>query len=336
MKRNYFCCGLTSVLMLSSCGGGGSDSASSPVVTAPAATPTPTPTPTPAPTATPTPTVSDTTTLLSLAPGTQVFGFLGSNAYYRDSAKNVTYAQDFSIGAGFPVSVGSSAGSFVIISSQDVIPSGGSALTPLRVDYTNPIPGYLKAVGQNGSTNYNYQQLIIGASNTVLPLTYSSLSIVRASYFDATKNITKYAVSPAAWGTLFDYSKVKLTGSATYNGLVLAQARGQGSAHVYDINGTTQINLNYDSTDFNGSIVLSAIDNVSGATFSLGTINLKSNQPRGVLDYFYSNTSSGDMLQGHLTGYSGQEFIAGFDAHIADPQAPGVLLKISGALAARK
>jgi hypothetical protein len=325
--------GVVSAVMLSSCGEGGPD-ATSPIVTAPAATPTPTVTPTP--TATPTPTSSNAATLLTLSPGTQVQGFQGSNAYYRDASYTVTYAQDLSIGAGFPVYVGSTAGSFVITSSQSVIPSGGSALVSLRADYSNPVPGYLKATGQDGATKYTYQQLVIGPSNPVLPLTYSSVSIVRASYQDTASNITKYAVSPAAWGTPFDYSTVKLTGSATYNGVVLAHARGTGSTHVYDITGTAQISMNYDSTAFTGTIALTATDDVTGATFGLGTINLQSNPPRGSLDYFYSTTTSGDLFQGRLAGNSGQEFIAGFDAHIADPQTPNVLMKISGALAARK
>lgn len=332
MKR-FQSSALALAICLSACGGGGNGSGSSiPVVTAPS----PTPTPPPASTPTPTPTaVGSQPTLLSLTSSTNLEGFAGSNGYYRAQNGSVTYAEDYSTAATVPVRYDTSQRTFTYTSFEYLIPNEHVGAVTLSRDAAASTSSFSEYTARSSGVSYRYTQLTPGASNSLLPLYYSSVAVARASFVDTVTGITKYGITPMAYGVLFNWDKTKLTGSGNYGGIVLGQARGTGS-RVYNLSGTVEVVINYDTTAFTGRIRLTARDDVTGETIDLGVLEFTPSGPRGVLDYFYANTSNEGRLQGRLAGSQGEEFIGGFDAKIPDPRVPGTILKVALALAARK
>lgn len=332
--------GLTIGVLLAGCGGGngGGGSSTVPVVSGPSPTPSPTPTPTPAPTPAPTPppVAGSQPTLLSLTADTGLEGFAGSNGYYRAPNGQVTYAQDLSVAATTPVRYNAATRSFTFTTFDYLVPNdkvtGPFSLTRDASASTSSFSDY---TAQSNGISYRLTQLTPGASNTVLPLYYSSIAIARASYYDSAAGVTKFGLTPMAFGILFNWDTTKLTGAAKYSGIVLGHARGEGS-RVYEVSGTVTIALNYDTTAFTGILKLVGKDDQTGEIVDLGTRALSQGRPRGVLDYFYANTDNDGQLQARLAGSLGEEFMGGFDAKIPDPRTPGAVLKVVLALAASK
>jgi hypothetical protein len=323
-------------LLLSACGGGG-DTADqpAPIAATPAPPPIPVPTPTPTPTPSPPPGASQPT-LLTLTMNTNLEGFFGSNGFFRTQSGQVSDVQDLGIAAGVPVRYEAQGGNFSITSVQYLIPNQPSS-GPVFVTRDNAASNssYAEYSAQSGGVRYRYTQLFPGSQNALLPLLYSSIGLARASYLDPQTGTTSYGITPMSFGILFNWDTAVLNGSATYLGVVLGHARGVGS-RVYDVSGTVEIFLNYNTTAFTGRLVLMGKDDVTGEIVSLGSFELKEDRPRNVLDYFYASSSGNGRLQARLAGSLGEELMGGFDATIPDPKNPVVTMKLSAALAARK
>jgi hypothetical protein len=216
-----------------------------------------------------------------------------------------------------------------------LIPNSTIAPVTLRYDASASTTSFSDYRAEAAGVAYRFTALTTGASNTLLPLYYSSIAIARASYFDAAVGVTKYGVTPMSYGILFNWDTTKLTGAANYSGVVLGHARGPGS-RVYELSGTVDFALNYDTTAFTGRIHLNGRDDRSGEVVDLGTLEFMQGPPRGVLDYFYASTSNNGRLQARLAGSLGEELIGGFDAQVPDPRVPGAIFKVALALAAKK
>lgn len=295
-------------------------------------------TPTPSPASTPTPTpASSTQNLLNLSANTNLEGFAGSNGYYRARNDTITGVEDLGIAATTPVMYDAFSHTFLYRSFDYLLPNNpNSGNVSLSYNASASSAGYSTYTGQANGTSYSFTQLTPGATNSVLPLIYTSIAVAKASFVESSTGITDHGVTPMAFGILFNWDTTHLTGSGDYTGVILGQARGKGSTHAYDITGTINLNINYDTTNFSGQLHLIATDDKTGTAFDLGTVTLSNISPRGVLDYFYADVTGSDLLQGRLGGPLGQEFVAGFDAHFPDPQASGVTMKVSAALAAKK
>lgn len=328
--------GVGIVALLAGCGSGGGSNSSIPVV--PGA-PTPSPSPSPSPTPSPTPTPSDpnaSPTLLTLSENTSLSGFSGDNGFSRNQSGQIFSVQNYTSGAEQPVFYDASTHSFTYYLSPVFFPAPVEGSFTFARDNASSTATFSQYTGTAGDTTVRLTQLNIGSSNPTLALQYCSLAYARATYQNATTEATGIGIEPMSFGLQYDWDKQKLHGIAIYQGILLGSARGQGSTHAYDLSGSVEIDLNYDTSDFTGSIHLTARDDISGRVIDLGTIPLKASSPRGALDYFYSATTAGDQMQSTLAGPTGEEMMGVFDAHLADPQAAGITMKIAAAFVGKR
>lgn len=327
--------GVAALALLGGCGDGGSGS-SIPVV--PGA-PTPSPSPSPSPTPSPTPTPSDPTdtpTLLTLTESTSLPGFSGDNGFSRKDSGLIFSVQDYSAAAEQPVFYDAANHSFTYYLTSVFFPAPVQGSFTFTRDAASSTASFSQYTGTAGDTTVRLTQLNIGSSNPTLALYYCSLAYAKATYRNPTTGAIGMGIEPMSFGLQYDWGKQPLHGLAAYRGILLGSARGQGSSHAYDLTGSVEIDLDYDTTDFTGSIHLTAQDDLSGRVIDLGTIPLKASSPRGVLDYLYSRTTQGDQMQSTLAGSRGEELMGVFDAHLADPQAAGVTMKIAAAFVGKR
>jgi hypothetical protein len=244
--------------------------------------------------------------------------------------------QDSSIGAGSPVRYDQPSGTFVFKSYQFIIPSlSGPDNVPLFKDPDLSTPTFSEATGQSGLTSYRFSQLVIGPTNPTLPLIYSSVAIVRAKYDDGTGQV-RYGVTPMAFGLPFNPDTTKLAGEATYNGIIVGIARGVGGKNVYDVSGSFQFKLNYDTSAFSGEVHVTGKNDLTGEVVDFGTFPFMSSSLRGALDVFATRIGDSGNFQANLAGPLGEEMIAGIDLSLPDPAATSVTLRLSGMLAGKK
>lgn len=331
MFRRVSCLSVA-VAALGGCGGGGS-SAPTPIIVTPSPTPTPIPTPSPTPTPTPSP---GSTTLLNLTATTALLGYSSSVGSFRSADGLVTSVQDSSITAGSPVRYDQPSGTFVFKSYQFIIPSlSGPNDVPLFKDPDHSTPTFTEATGQSGLTSYRFTQLVIGPTNPTLPLLYSSVAIVRAKYDDGSGQV-RYGVTPMAFGLPFNFDTTTLAGQATYNGILVGIARGVGGKNVYDVSGSFQFRVNYDTTAFSGEVHLTGRNDVTGEVLDFGTFPFASTSLRGELDEFGTQIGGSGTFRASLTGPLGEELMAAIDLTLPDPAATSVTLRLSGMLAGKK
>ncbi len=320
-------------MALASCGGGGTGSSGS-VQTPPPGAPTPAPSPAPSPTPSP----AGAPTLLTLSQTTQLSGYTASNGYFRlPPLGNVTYAQDLGVGAGFPAIYDAATRALTFFQVVYVIPrSTVAGPTVLTRDNTASDASFSVFRQRSNGVDYTLRQLDIGSSNPTLPLVYSNLAVAGASFVDPADNLLKVGVTPMAFGLPFEYEKASLSGTGAYDGILLGHARGEGSNHVYNVTGTVQFSVNFQTTDFTATIHLTGKDDATGQSVDFGSIDFKPSSPRGVLDFLIALNAKSDSLQARFDGPRAEELIGGVDAHFADPLMPSVTLKLTGAFAAKQ
>jgi len=273
---------------------------------------------------------------LTLTADTTLPGFSGDDGYDRKSTGLVFNTLNYSASADSPVRYDAARRGFTFYFSPVFFRHSEDGAFSLARDNANSTASFSQYYGTAGDNQVRVTQLNPGSSNPTLPLQYCSLVLAKATYVDPTTGAIGVGVEPLSFGLMYDWDKQTLHGSAVYKGILLGLARGQGSNHVYDLDGTVEIDLDYDTSDFTGSIHLTGRDDKSGKVVDLGIIPLKADPPRGTLDYFYSATTAGDQMQSAMAGSKGQEFMGVFDAHMADPQSPSVTMKIAAAFAAKR
>jgi hypothetical protein len=317
------------VASLAGCGGGGSS--------APDGTPvTPTPVPAPVPTPNPGPLMNGPDpTLLNLVADTDLPGYSGVNDYFRAPDGRVTYVSTTHAAYTVPARFQASTRSLTYNIFAEQIPQSGSTNSiSLTRDESASTDAYVVSTGQSQDVSYKFTQLRVGSSNTLLPLFYSTVAISEAKVFDAVQGVTRYGISPLAFGVQFEWERTLLSGSANYRGVVLGNARGVGT-RVYQVTGTVEIAANYDTKVFSGTLRLSGKDDVTGKDFDLGTIDLVPQNPRPVLDYIYFTTGA-TSIQANFKGEKAQEIAGVYEGDIADPQTPGASLRVVAGIALKK
>ena len=324
---------------MSGCGGGGGSSVGA-TSSSPTTLPTPTPTPAPVPTPTPSPATGSEPTLQDLSSTTQLSGYTGSGAYARDSNGIIVIAPNIFSGPGAPVAYDPQRKNFTYISSGFIalgMPSSGDSVS--LVEQSAKSDGsYLAYTGSSAGVLYQLKQFRIGSVNPTLPLLYTSIAYARTSYFDAVAKQTLNGVVPFSFGLIFDPANAKLSGSASYNGILLGVGRGLGGRNAYDVSGTVHIDVNYVTTGYTGFVKLIGTDDRTGDVVTLGQMNISQSGTRGVLDVLIGSIGSigTGKFQANFTGSQAQELMGGFDLETSDPREPSVTLRITGTLVAKR
>jgi hypothetical protein len=139
-----------------------------------------------------------------------------------------------------------------------------------------------------------------------------------------------------AFGLPFNFDTTTLAGQATYNGILVGIARGVAGKNVYDVSGSFQFRLNYDTTAFTGEVHLTGKNDLTGEAVDFGTFPFTSTSLRGDLASFVTQIGASGNFQAVLAGPFGEEMIAGIDLTLPDPVATSVSLRLSGMLAGKK
>lgn len=327
--------------LLASCGGSSTSEAPIAVVPAPITVPV-TPTPTPSPTPVPLPTGM---TLLNFS-GVQQFDTLVSMLQYDRASTGVVTVDTryfFAPSNGLDFSSDRSSGlrSFFFLGSN--VPPHN---TPQN-DFIAPFKNSSRLSSDSAFTNYRItdggatytlQMLNPGPGNARLSLSYVGVGV--AEGVAATANGAGIATDFRAFGYGFpaEQSAVPLTGMGQYSGFVIGRAVGASGANIYALSGTLNVTLDFAAQTFAGAVVLSATDTVTGEVVSLGSFPLATQTTYGTpLNSISSALGTGiNQFRAKLAGNTAEEMEGSFNLTVPDPRAPGVTLKIVGAVAARR
>jgi hypothetical protein len=192
---------------------------------------------------------------------------------------------------------------------------------------------------------FRVAQLIVGASNPLIALQYTTLAVASISYPNGAPGASSYAVSPMVFGLPFDVRSATLRGTAVYNGQIAGLASaGQlegiatplGTKIIYNLSGTLKLTVNFDAATFTAEAHLIGKNDVSGQTVDLGTFTGQGQLPQPGDASSIVGSIAGGTIQTVLTGPSAEESESSFESMIPDPANPSYFQKVMAVAAAKK
>lgn len=323
-------------------GGGGGGENAVPVATAP--NPTPTPTTSPAPT--PSPPLAETT-LLNFV-GSKQFDTLDSSLRYNTSVSGVVSREETEVYSFTPSNGISllydapSVSRYYIFAASNVPPYNvypnyfSAPFTDAsRIAFDAAFTRYRTA--SRGAT-YDLTLLTPGAGNPRVPLYY--VGVGTAEGFAANASGTGVSNDFRAFGYGFPAGEnaVPSTGTGQYSGIVIGRAIELDSANVYTLSGTLSVVMNFAAQTYTGAVSLVATNDRTSEVVSLGSFPLRSiaNYSTPLNNIVAYIGTGDDQFRAKLAGSTAEELEGSFTLVAPDPRAPGVMLRIVGAVAARR
>lgn len=323
----------TMTLLLSACGGGGGSGGGGTVVIPPTPTPVPTPTPAPPPTG---------RSLLNLTASEQFTGVQGYHGYRRAPSGLVTVLNTYSLSAtpNFAYQVSNT---WTFLFSGSSLPSYDRPETALQAQFrpadrvAGSSDGAFTVYQRTYSGNvYSLALLKPGSGNPLIGLNYMGIAIAQGEAAEAVGTQVDYR--PMGFGILTPDDTEPRVGTGRYTGVVVGRALAHNSISVYDISGSIALDLDYAARTFVGTITLTATNDRSGASISLGTFPVsQSGFPRPLITMLGTINNDGrNDFRAYLGGPAAEELAGAFSLELPDPQAAGVTLTIMAAHAARR
>ncbi|MET3712822.1 hypothetical protein ABIC65_003541 [Sphingomonas trueperi] len=325
---------LTAVgLFLSSCGGDDPSSTPAPVVTpsptpipAPTPTPVPTPTPTPVPTPTPAPTPTNAT-LTDLRYDQQFVTPYGTMLFGRNDASQtgVEHVGAGSQDATFKYFAGSKT---YRVYSPTYDPAWTEPITyedfgeAQRVAAESTPAFSFYSVPGTRFPSYSLRLLNPGPTNPLIALTYASIGI-----YDRR---TLPAKPPLLWPDTvwaFSYGITTPVGAAlpgsdtTYQGIVTGiglRDSYKNGVPVYAIDGQVSLVVNFANGTLSGTITLTGVNDLTGATENLGTFTIRKDGRVSEMSAPGRFVSGGGQIAYAAYGPAGEELAGGLGFRLKD------------------
>lgn len=182
------------------------------------------------------------------------------------------------------------------------------------------------------------QLLNSGPGNSLIELTYTKLGIwARGGNGGGDYEIARRY---AAFGFRTDEADVPTTGSASYTGVVIGAGKSEGTdSRFYDLSGSANIAVRFDSNEWDGVLTLSGQDRADGSTRDFGIFGSQVGVLTGaeltetaLLD---AGVDVGSIF-GYLFGPLADEVAGGFLIDMDDPARAGHRLDLKGVFAGKK
>ena len=299
-------------------------------------TPTPTPTPTGTPTPTPTPTAvayatSETALQYTIEGGVQRVANTQSVAPAMGSVFAFTPAQNGYTYTLLNGTVNPSPSEAAIFTAASTKTCDVAALCFGSAFFFQQITA--------GAGNYYLSRFITGPGNPLMALSYAAFGTFEEAFLDAAGPRQHVDLRPFAYGISSPAGAIPTTGTATFNGLLTGHATGNkpgatGTSNIYQVNGTSQLVVNYAA----GTATLKLV--LHGDAIGCGTAATPACSPDINLTY---DSTAGTLASGVLTftlpnGGSARFFLAGGVAAVpATATTPAIVavapLEVAGSFA---
>jgi hypothetical protein len=321
-------------LFVSSCGGDDSTSMPVPVVV-PA--PTPTPTPTPSPTPTPTPT---NTMLTDLRYDQQFITPYGQLNYGRNSANQNSVG---SVGAGSSATFFQY---FAATKTYRVFDPTYNPATQVPITYTDfgeaqrvaaqsTLDYAFYIVPGSGYPSYSLRLLNPGPPNPLIALTYASAGIYELRHVPGKPPLLSPDIVQAFSYGIATPAGAALPGSDTaYRGIVIGVGLRDSytsGVPVYALSGQASLIVNFASGTLSGTITLTGVNDLTGATETLGTFTIQKNGTVAQMSASGRFTSGTGQIAYTSYGPAGEELAGGVGFRLKDvnPSQPDFVLTLA-------